>query len=127
MYEENTVPAWRKIVILAVAGVAIVAIVWLTVWLIFFHNHSTTPASSKKPSSSSSQGSRASSDSESRSSSSSTSSTTPPSSSPSTSSASTSTPTLANTGPGNVFAPVVFASLTGSALYYIRLRRKLTE
>jgi cytoskeletal protein RodZ len=127
MYEENTVPAWRKILILALAGVAIVAIVWLTVWLIFFHNHNTTPTSSHKPSGPSSQQSHTSSNSDSGSSKSSNSSTTPSTSSPATSSASTTTPALANTGPGNIFAPVVLASVTGSALYYVRLRRKLTE
>ena len=128
MYEANEVSLTRRIVVLAITGVAIVAIVWFSVWFIFFRNHHTseTPARNR---SSQSQTEKQSSDANSSSSS-------PSNSNGSTgtnnsaagqtgtaSSTATTTPGLANTGPGNVVAPVVIAVVAGSGLYYVRVLR----
>lgn len=127
MYEANEVSLTRRIVVLAITGVAIVAIVWFTVWFIFFRNHHTseTPASGRN---SQSQTEKQSSDTNSSSSSSSSDNNTAPNSSSSgttgtASSTATTTPALANTGPGNVVTPVLVAMVVGSSLYYVRVLR----
>jgi len=127
MYEANEVSLTRRIVVLTITGVAIVAIVWFTVWFIFFRNHhdTETPArnrgsqsqTEKQSSDTNSSTSSSSSDTNAASNSSSTGTT------GATSSTATTTPALANTGPGNVVAPVAIAVVVGSSLYYVRVIR----
>ena len=137
MYETNEVPVARRVIILVLTAIAIIAIVWLTVWLIFFRHPEPAKVTKQKPTATSSQSSQPTKPSSSTSSGSnqSGSSATPasgsnptsPSANQNTSSASTTTPALANTGPGNVIPPVLAASVLGAGAYHTYLRRKYAD
>ena len=129
MYEESN-PFIRRIILLAIGAIVIIAVLWLLVWLIFFRHSNTAKVAPKtKPNSSQGQVSE-------------NHPSTPPSnnssqnqaqantqgtvSAPGTSS--TTTPKqLANTGPGNVFVPIVVATAVGTLVYQLRLRRLRPE
>jgi cytoskeletal protein RodZ len=145
MYEENNTPVFRRIIVLALAFVALVVVLWLLVWLIFFRHHNPTNVAPKHKETSQSQSTQSSSSEDN--SSNQTPGTTPSTPAPTPGSTPAQTPTsapapnnsgtintpastttpnnLANTGPGNVVAPVAVAVVAGSSLYYVRLHRKL--
>lgn len=123
MYEQNDVPVFRRILWLALWFVVILVVLWVAVWLIFFRHadtkkvatpHKTTTTTQQQKSS----GTVATPDSADSSTSSGnpSSGATVPTASPA---------ELANTGPGDVVTPVAVAAVAGSALYYIRTRKKL--
>jgi cytoskeletal protein RodZ len=125
MYEDE-VPVFRRILWFALWFIVIVAVLWFLVWLIFFrettpkHNTSTNKSGSHSQSASnqppqSNPGSQ-----------SNTSGNASNGSNKSGSSSATSTPDhLANTGAGDVFIPFGVATVAGTVIYYVRLRRKL--
>lgn len=140
MYEqtESRAAVVRRVLLIGVwlvALVALVALVWLLVWILFFrHHHTAAPAKNVDTSlhrKSTSAGS---------------SNTSNPAlsgqgtgggansnSNPATSGAQTNDThpqtggqtELANAGAGNVVLPVMVATIAGSSLYYVRLRKKL--
>jgi hypothetical protein len=131
MYEqpEPRATVLRRVLWLVLWFIAILAIVWGLTWLIFLRNHSSktakdTPDTLKsRPHDSSNDTSKQGQSNTGNKANGSTNTngrqTTP--------TGSTSTPTqLANTGAGDVVLPVVVASFAGSALYYIRLHRKVS-
>jgi len=131
MYEDKKAPLIGRIIWLAVAILAIIAVVWFVLWLFIFRgsgsdttskdNGSTQSVSestsgSTVPSQSDASGSATSNTSESSSASgnaSSTSTTEPAAAS-----------TLANTGPESFWAPALLAVAGGTVFYQVRLRRR---
>jgi cytoskeletal protein RodZ len=130
MYEQNEVPVFRRILWIVLWFVVIVAVIWVLVWLIFFRHSSPKATKSHTPQTSQNQPAAPSSPKTATGS-----GTAPTGSSPaptagqgnpSPSSTGTAAPSqLANTGAGDVIVPFVVASAAGSALYYVRLRKKL--
>ena len=134
MYEESETPDYRRLIVFGVAIVLIVAIVWLFVWLIFFRS-SAKVATPHKPASSQSQSTKSGKSNKQQTSQSSGGSgqgssnaegqINAPGQNATTTPGGASSSQLANTGPGNVLVPVGAATVAGSALYYVRLRKKL--
>jgi len=123
MYEDD-VPVFRRILWIALWFVVVVAVLWVLVWLIFFRHStpkvSTSHKSGNQHSSQSNQPPKA------ASSGGSSSSTGSGNTETNGSSSTTAQPDeLANTGAGDVLVPFVVAGMTGSVLYYVRLRKKL--
>lgn len=132
MYEQNDAPMYRRLILIGVAAVVVIALIWVLVWLIFFrtttkvaapHRPATTQSQSAKsgqsgkntaPKTSGSPQSNSGSEGQINA----------PGQSATTSPGSTSSQ-LANTGPGEIFLPVGAAAVAGTALYYVRLRKKL--
>jgi LPXTG-motif cell wall-anchored protein len=112
LYEQDEVSGLRRGLGITALFVVTVVVLWTLVWLVFYRNSS--PKVATKHSSGTTQ-SQKSSDAQSA------------SGTPGTSNTSGgTTPTqLANTGAGNIMVPFAVASMVGSALYYVRLRRKL--
>lgn len=125
MYEDE-VPVFRRILWFALWFIVIVAVLWFLVWLIFFresspkHNTSTNKSGNHNQSASnqppqSNSGSKPSTPANGANSGNTSSS----------GSSSTAPDHLANTGAGDVFIPFGVATVAGTAIYYVRLRRKL--
>ncbi len=113
MYAQDETPAFRRRLWMILWFIVVVVVLWTLVWFIFLR-HSPSKVSNLK-------GSNTSQSQSSNSSSSSNKSNTPTTPTAST----TSNQQLANTGAGNVLVPFAVASVGGSVLYYVRLRRKL--
>lgn len=147
MYEQTEQPTGRRVLWIVLWFIIIAAVAWVFIWLIFFRGDNTETntdkltSSAKNQSNGSSQKSKTSNTSDSSKSSSDSSknnhdtnggsadSSDAASSGSSQAAAGTAQTTpsqLANTGAGDVMLPVVAASVAGSALYYIRIRKKLT-
>jgi len=123
MYEDD-VPVFRRILWFALWFIVIVAVLWFLAWLIFFRetapkksssnnsgqNHSASNQSPQQKSGPQSNGSSSNSGS---------------SGGTNNKSADTAPNQLANTGAGDVFVPFAVATVAGTAIYYVRLRRKL--
>lgn len=130
MYEDNKSPI-RRIILIVLAAVAIVAVIWLVVWLLFLRGNSTKkvstpakpatstsqPATDKPkptppPPTSTDQGATQPS---------------PAATAPATTPPTTKSANLANTGPGDVFAVAGLTAVAGSIFYYSRTRRRLLQ
>ena len=132
MYEDNHIHAFRRMALIGLWLLAVLVVAGLLVWLIFFHHDSkgviktgeksgsghtqtsqpsaSTPATIPKPATTS------------------TPTVLTPDTTPTSASPSTTTPSqLANTGPGDLATPILGAVLVGSAVYYVRLHRKLVS
>lgn len=118
MYAQDETPAFRRRLWMILWFIVVVVVLWTLVWFIFLRDSAPKVSNLKGSNTSQNQSSSSGSNSSSNSSSS-------KSSTPSSSSTSTSDQQLANTGAGNVLIPFAVASVAGTALYYIRLRRKL--
>lgn len=129
MYEQKEMPVWRRVLWIVLGAVVVVAIVWALVWLIFIRDNSPkAPAIHSKDHHQTQTSDTSKSGNATQNNSSSSKQSTQPSGTPSQSSNSSTPPqTLANTGPGNILAPVFITSVVGSTFYYIRLRRKIVK
>jgi len=139
MYEDTEQPVLRRVLWIVLWFIIVATIAWALIWLVFFRHHNTPNNSGStlhapQHSQSSGTGTKAQSPSTHSGSSStatnSGSSATPSSTSSTPTGSSTTTQgpsTLANTGAGDVFTPFIVASLAGSAVYYVRLHKKLTR
>lgn len=132
MYEDNA-PAWRRLLLIAVGVIVAIAVLWLVIWLIFFHHSPSKPASSSRHNS----GQQAQHGNDNGTSGAPESGSAPPGSTggsasqpagsaaaPGAGPPAASSPQLANAGPGEILIPVAVAAGTGSALYYVRVWRK---
>ena len=140
MYDTEE-PVLRRVLAIILWAVVIVAVVWAVIWFVFFRGHAqpsntgglthkNTTSQNKPQGQQPVQSNPNTSTSPSTSSSSQTANNAGSSlgSNNNSSSSTTQTPTqLANTGAGNIFVPFTLAAVAGSAVYYIRLRRKLTQ
>lgn len=118
MQTQDVTPVFRRRLWMVLWFMVIAVVLWALVWFIFFRQ--TSPKISNVRGSNTSQ--RQSSNSSSSSSSSQSSASSTP-----TASTTTTPSNLANTGAGNVLIPFAVASVAGTVLYYVRLRRKLTS
>lgn len=133
MYEQNKVSIIGRIIWLLISLLIIVGLVWFLLWLFVWRNgNDVKPIKTTQPNISTSQ---------STSGSSTTPATSTKSVAPSTNSQSANTASstgetsstytnvpagsLANTGPGNLIAPIALAFAGGTVYYHIRLRRKV--
>lgn len=132
MYEDNA-PAWRRLLLIAMSVIVIIAVLWLAVWLLFFHHGTSKPTPSPRHNSGqqaqhgNSNGSSATPKSGSATpgaTGGSASQPAAPATTPGSGQSATSSSQLANAGPGEVLIPVAIAAGAGSALYYLRLWRK---
>lgn len=129
MYEQNEVPMFRRILWIVLWFIVAVAVIWVLIWFIFFRDSS--PKVVKKPSTAT-QKSQSTQKKPTK-----TGTTPAPSTSTDTGSIGTNqnnattnptgtTPSqLVNTGAGNIVVPFAVASVAGTTIYYVRLRRKL--
>jgi cytoskeletal protein RodZ len=141
---ENEEPISRRIVWIVLWFVIIVAVAWAIVWLVFFRNSSTTNQNgglkSKAPQSQPSQTPKNSQGNSGKQNSNSSNSNSgnggsannsgngaAPTAPASGGSAAPAPNTLANTGAGDVLIPFAAATMVGSAVYYIRLSKKLAH
>jgi cytoskeletal protein RodZ len=126
MYEQNEAPTLRRRLWLVMWFVIIALVLWALVWLLFFRH---SPSNKTLHGSNTSQNQTSNSGNHNTPKTGGTSGGSPASTSTSGSSATPSTTAtpdgLANTGPGNVIAVVTSATVAGTLLYYIRLRKKL--
>lgn len=150
MYEDTgNKPGLRRIILMAVWLIVVVAVLWVAIWLIFFRhpaakkvtaplkqttqqqkqatnsgNNSPTPTSTTTPTSTNPTAPTATTPS-----SNSATNTQGSSSAPTTGSSSATSTTqsskLANTGAGNMILPALAATVAGGAIYQVRLRKKL--
>jgi LPXTG-motif cell wall-anchored protein len=142
MYEDSEAPVLRRVLWIVLWFIVIVAVAWVAVWLAFFRHVNTNTGSITPPKhsqQSQSKGKEPSNGNNTTGATAPKSSTTggtgsasTPTISPSSGSTSTasnpapsSSNTLANTGAGNIFIPFGAASVVGTALYYLRLRKKV--
>lgn len=114
MYDQDTVPVFRRGLWMVLGLIVIVAVLWAVAWLIFFRHPSPKTSTLHGANTSQNQSGN------NQSSNSSTNSSTNASNT-----AATNSDQLANTGAGNVLVPFGVASVVGGTLYYVRLRRKL--
>ncbi len=123
MYEQDAAPNIRRVIWIALGFIVTVVVLWVLVWLVFFrHSSSKTTningsntkqnqSGTTKPNTKGGANGNASS---------------PPSNTGAPSSSAAAAPDqLANTGAGDVFVPFAVAGVSGSVLYYVRLRKKL--
>jgi len=130
MYEDNEQPVLRRALLAIVWLVIIVTIAWASIWLAFFrHDNSQTNQGGLKHATTQHPQSPVTNNKKQGSSGSNTGSTSQGSNSnPNTGNTSSQQPqTLANTGAGNVFVPFTVATIVGTTVYYIRLRKKLMQ
>lgn len=122
MYEDE-VPVFRRILWYALWFIVIVAVLWFLVWLIFFRESTPKKSSSNK----SGQNQSASNQSPQHNNGSTSNKPSNNGSSNANNGHQTTTAPdhLANTGAGDVFVPFIVATAAGTAIYYVRLRRKL--
>jgi LPXTG-motif cell wall-anchored protein len=141
MYEDNEQPVLRRILWIVLWLIIIVTIGWAAIWLALFRNDTANNGRLKSPSQQSQHATTHSPNTGKTTQSSgttnnATTNTNNSSSNPApsnvnnpTSTTSTTTsptpPTLANTGAGDVFIPFMAATMAGSAIYYVRLRKRL--
>jgi len=131
MYDQDEAPTFRRGLWVILWFVVIIAVLWTLIWLIFFrHSSPKTPTlqgsntnqnQSSDNKSNSNSGSSKSSDKNGANNGGGGGNTAP--SAPSNTSGSSANQ-LANTGAGDVVVPFVVASVAGTAIYYVRLRRK---
>ena len=131
MYDQDEAPTFRRGLWVILWFVVIIAVLWTLIWLIFFrHSSPKTPTlqgsntnqnQSSDNKSNSNSGSSKSSDKNGANNGGDGGNTAP--SAPSNTSGSSANQ-LANTGAGDVVVPFVVASVAGTAIYYVRLRRK---
>lgn len=130
MYEDNEQPVLRRVLLTTVWLVIVITIAWATIWLAFFrhNNDSTSQGSLKHQTSQQSSGSKGN-KAEKPGNNGPSAGSTGQSNTPVGTGSTTPQPpqTLANTGAGNVFVPFAVASVVGTAVYYVRLRKKLTQ
>jgi cytoskeletal protein RodZ len=119
MYEQEEAPTLRRRLWLGMWFVIIALVLWALVWLLFFRG-STPDKTLHGSNTSQNQTSNNSTNTKNTGGSSGTNST-----SGSSNTATTTPDNLANTGPGNVVAVVAGSAVAGTALYYVRLRKKL--
>jgi len=131
MYEDKKAPLIGRIIWLAVAILAIIAVVWFVLWLFIFRSSGSDTTSKDNGStqsvSESTSGSAVPSQSdtsESATSNTSKSSFTSGSTSSTSTTEPTTTGTLANTGPESFWAPALIAVAGGTVYYQARLRRR---
>lgn len=119
MYDQDTVPTFRRGLWMVLGLIVVVAVLWTVVWLVFFRhpspkvstlhgNNASQNQSDNNQPQSSDTGSGGSANSK-----------------PNPGAAAANTDQLANAGAGNVLIPFAVASVAGGVLYHIRLRRKL--
>lgn len=129
MYEDKKAPLIGRIIWLAVAILAIIAVVWFVLWLFIFRSSGSDTTSKGNGSTQSVSESTSGSSVPSQSNTSeATTEGTGDSSSGNTSSTATTQPatagTLANTGPESFWAPALLAVAGGTVFYQVRLRRR---
>jgi len=135
MYEQVEVPVFRRIIWIIVLAVVAVVVLCVLIWLIFFrhpakkpHSSTSSTKTSQKQQAADNNGLNVSIDGDhtATSGTTSTSDTPGPTGASKKNTSNTGAPSteLANTGAGNVIAVFAVASVTGSVLYYVRLRRK---
>lgn len=149
---ENEEPVLRRVLWIVLWFVIIVAVVWAIVWVVFFRNKnvpkptlqtgkshtsqssgsSSHPNTPQPPATGSNSGSSANSGSNSGSApsmGSPSTATQAPSSAPggNTNTTQQNPQALANAGAGDVLVPFAVATMAGSAIYYVRLHKKLTR
>jgi len=139
MYEQDATPGFRRTAWVVLWFIVVVAVLWALIWLVFFRHtspkvstlHGSNTGQSQSSGSSNNKnnngtgGSAGSTAQNSNSSSQNSNSSSSSSSTTANNSATTGPTQLANTGAGNVLVPFAVAGVTGSTLYYVRLRRKL--
>jgi len=143
MYDQNETqtPIFLRILWIALWAILIIVVAWVFIWLLFFRHQDTGKISTDKnqttqQTSTNGDASKNTKDTKDTQNTPSnnpgTNNTTSPQTSQNSSSAAANdpakaTPTeLANTGAGDVLMPFAVATVAGTTLYYIRLRRKLT-
>lgn len=139
MYDTEE-PVLRRVLAIILWAVVIVAVVWAVIWFVFFRGHSqpanngglTHKGTTSQNNQNKSQGQKPQSPTQPSTSSGSSSSSQTANNAGSSlqsggSSAAQGPTQLANTGAGDIFAPFALATVAGSTVYYIRLRRKLTQ
>ena len=115
MQTQDVTPVFRRRLWMVLWFMVIAVVLWALVWFVFFRQSSPKISNVRGSNTSQKQSSSSSS------SQSSTTSATP------TASTTTTPNNLANTGAGNILIPFAVASVAGTAIYYVRLRRKLTS